>query len=123
MQSYLKDRGEMSFHAGLSAEAQVARDYQRRGYREVCQRWKGKSGEIDIITRDDYGLVFIEVKKAHDFATAAARLSQRQMRRIYASAEEFLAGEPDGLMTEVRVDVALVDGAGRMDILENAFGH
>ena len=44
------------------------------------------------------------------------------MARLCQSAEEFLAGEPRGLLTEMRFDVALVDGQGRHMILENAFG-
>ena len=43
------------------------------------------------------------------------------MARIYASAADFLSGEPDGQLTPSRFDVALVDGTGRIEILENAF--
>ena len=34
---------------------------------------------------------------------------------------EFIGGEPAGQLTPVRFDLALVDGAGRIEILENAF--
>ncbi len=43
------------------------------------------------------------------------------MARIYASASVFLAGEPAGQDTPSRFDVALVDGQGRIEIIENAF--
>jgi putative endonuclease len=43
------------------------------------------------------------------------------MARIYAAAAEFLAGEPNGALTPARFDVALVDGFGRIEVLENAF--
>jgi putative endonuclease len=45
------------------------------------------------------------------------------MDRIIGSAEEFLANEPNGSLTNVRFDVALVDQTGQLRILENAFGH
>jgi putative endonuclease len=45
------------------------------------------------------------------------------MKRIYQSAEEFLGQQPNGSLTEVRFDVALVDGCGDTRIIENAFGH
>ncbi|MFC3118369.1 hypothetical protein ACFOHS_09490 [Jhaorihella thermophila] len=44
------------------------------------------------------------------------------MRRICASAAQFLDGEPDGQLTNVRFDVALVDRSGAFEIIENAFG-
>lgn len=115
-------QGQMSYHAGLAAERLIARDYVRRGYRVAGHRWRGEAGEIDLITRDDDGVVFVEVKKSRDFATAAQRLSRAQMRRLYHSAEQFLGGEPQGQLTNARFDVALVDAAGRFEIIENAFG-
>ena len=36
-----------------------------------------------------------------------------------ATAAEFLAGEPRGQGTDVRLDVALVDASGRVRIVEN----
>lgn len=116
-------RGRTSYLAGLSAEDSVARDYQMRGYTVERRRWRGTGGEIDLITRNDEGLVFVEVKKARDFTRAAERICRRQMTRICQAAQQFMAGEPGGLLTNVRFDVALVDSAGRCRIIENAFGE
>lgn len=116
-------RGKAAFQAGQSAEYQVAQDYQRRGFAIAHRRWRCKGGEIDLVVRDGDGLIFVEVKQARDFARAAESLSARQMQRIYRSAEEFLATEPLGSLTEVRFDVALVDGQGQIQVIENAFGH
>lgn len=114
--------GAVSYHDGLAAEAQVAAHYLQSGRAIAARRWRGSGGEIDLIAREGADLVFIEVKKAASHARAAERLSRRQMDRIYASASEFLAGEPLGQGTAVRFDVALVDLAGRIEIVENAFG-
>lgn len=111
----------MSHHAGEAAEQQIAQDYERRGFEIAKRRWRGSAGEIDLVTRGNDGLVFVEVKKSRDFARAAEHLSARQMQRISDTAAEFLAGEPDGMMTNVRFDVALVDGTGQYQIIENAF--
>ena len=116
-------RGRMAFHAGLAAENRIAQDYERRGFAVARRRWRGKGGEIDLILRDGNGLIFVEVKQSRDFDRAAQSLTSRQMCRIYASAEEFLGSEPAGSLTEVRFDVALVDGRGDTRIIENAFGH
>lgn len=112
--------GKVSYLAGLSAEAAVARLYRAGGRSLVATRWRGRGGEIDLIARDGAAVIFVEVKKARDFDRAAERLSARQIARLQAAAGEFLAGEPRGLDTEARFDVALVDGAGRIEILENA---
>lgn len=116
-------RGKVAFHAGMAAENRIAQDYERRGFTVARRRWRGKGGEIDLVIRDGSGLIFVEVKKSRDFIRAAASLSARQMQRIYASAEEYLGQEPNGSLTEVRFDVALVDGYGATQIIENAFGH
>ncbi|RME18849.1 MAG: hypothetical protein D6801_00280 [Alphaproteobacteria bacterium] len=111
--------GETSYLAGIAAENSVAAEYERRGHTIAARRWRGSRGEVDLILRNGDGLIVVEVKKARDFARAAARLTRRQLERIYGAVSEFLAGEPKGLMTELRLDVALVDGAGRMQIIEN----
>lgn len=115
-------RGTMAHHAGLAAEMRIAQDYERRGFAVARRRWRGKGGEIDLILRDGSGLIFVEVKQSASFDRAAESLSRRQIKRLYASAAEYLDGEPLGSLTEVRFDVALVDGQGSTRIIENAFG-
>ena len=113
-------RGQMAHQAGLAAEAAVGRLYETGGYPIAARRWRGQGGEIDLIARDSAGLIFIEVKQAASFDAAASHLSSVQIGRLYAAAAEFLAGEPAGQDTESRFDVALVDGQGRVRVLENA---
>lgn len=116
-------QGSVSYHAGRAAELAVAHDYQRRGYALACDRWRGKGGEIDLIMRDAEGLIFVEVKKSKSFDSAAARVTRHQIARIVASAQEYLATEPEGTLTNMRFDVALVNHCGALRIVENAFGH
>jgi putative endonuclease len=116
-------RGAVAHHGGAAAEGQVAQHYERRGFSIAGRRWRSPAGEVDLIARDGRGLVFVEVKRARSFRYAAERISTRQRQRIQATAECFLAGEPGGLDSEVRFDVALVDGTGAMRIVENAFGQ
>lgn len=114
-------RGRRAHHAGAVAEDQVARLYDRDGIAVCARRWRGSGGEIDIVARDGDRVIFVEVKQSRTHAEAALHLSPQQMRRIWQAGEEFLAGEPNGSLTDVRIDVALVDGAGRIEILQNAF--
>lgn len=115
--------GALNHRNGLAAEEIVAADYARRGRPVAHRRWRGQGGEIDLIAREGDRIVFIEVKKAGSFGAAALRLGRRQMDRICATALEFLGGEPLGQLTDIRFDLALVDGRGALQIIENAFGE
>jgi putative endonuclease len=111
--------GLVSHLAGIAAEGSVADHYQRKGLPIAANRWRGTGGEIDLVARDGEGFVFVEVKKAKDFARAAARLTRRQIERIWATAMEFLASHGFSLNIPMRLDVALVNGSGRIEVIEN----
>lgn len=114
--------GAQSYHSGLAAEDRVAAHYARVGCTVAHRRWRGRAGEIDLILRDGDVSVFVEVKAARTHARAAERVSPRQAARIMTAAEEFLADGPNGSLSEMRFDVALVDEMGRIEIIENALG-
>lgn len=115
-------RSRTNHYAGEAAELAVAQSYERRGYVIAERRWRGRGGEVDLITRNEDGLVFVEVKKSKTFDAAAHRITAKQMERIYASAAQYLENEPSGQLSNVRFDVALVDALGRHEIIENAYG-
>lgn len=117
------DRGRMAHFAGASAENSVLRDYQANGATVMEQRWRGQGGEIDLVMQDGDETVFVEVKKSRDFATAAQRISHHQMARIMSAAEEYMTRLPNGMISEVRFDVALVNAQGQTQIVRNAFGQ
>ncbi|PIE09875.1 MAG: hypothetical protein CSA72_10965 [Rhodobacterales bacterium] len=114
-------RGATNYLAGAAAEEIVARRYGLAGHAVVAQRWRGRSGEIDLILQDGAGLIFVEVKKSKSFEAAIARVTQRQARRIMRAATEYVAGQPRGQLTDMRFDIAAVDGQGGVQIVENAF--
>ena len=111
--------GQVSYLAGLSAEDQVARRYAGDGHVILSRRWRGRGGEIDLVAQKGGEVVFIEVKKSGSHARAAERLSHRQLSRIYRSAEDYLGHMPGGTNTACRVDVALLDSTGCIDIVPN----
>ncbi|WP_240989402.1 YraN family protein [Salipiger mangrovisoli] len=112
----------MSYHAGLAAEARVALDYERRGYPLLRRRWRGRSGEIDLIFRDGAGFLFVEVKASRSFDQALAQLRWRQIGRLQKAAEEFVGTQPLGALSEMRFDVALMDRHGMIRVIEQAIG-
>ncbi len=115
------DRGQTSYLAGLAAEEAVAADYIRRGHAVAAKRWRGSGGELDLVLTDGEGFIVVEVKKSRDFAEAALHLTPAQLARIYATASEFVALQPKGQLTDLRLDVALVDATGQIEILENCW--
>lgn len=116
-------RGARANLFGQSAEQQVVRHYSRNGGAILHQRWRGTVGEIDLIVLDGARLVFVEVKAARSIDAAMERLRPAQIQRIRATAEEYLAEQPAGSLSEVRFDLACCDQQGQAQIFENAFGH
>lgn len=114
-------RGKVNHAAGAAAEDSVLRHYLAKGCGLVARRWRGKGGELDIVASDGDRLVFIEVKKSGSHGAALERVTERQVSRLFAAAQEFLASQPRGLLTEMRFDIGTVDGSGQVRILENAF--
>lgn len=116
-------RGAVAHAAGAAAEESVARAFEVRGLTVTARRWRSPHGEVDLICRDGAMVVFVEVKRAATLEAAAHRLGRRQMDRLLAAAQAFCAGEPRGLLTDMRFDLALVDALGRVRVIENAFGE
>lgn len=115
--------GGHAFAAGQLAEDQVAAHYQAAGCALLARRWRGAAGEIDLVIGDGDTIVFVEVKAAATHAAAAGRLGRRQMDRLCRAACEYCAALPAGQETAMRLDAALVDGLGRIEILRDAFGQ
>ena len=115
-------RGLTSYHAGQSAEEQVARLYKELGYRILATRWRTRRGELDLVAAKGRALVFVEVKKSRDHNRALARVSPAQVNRLYQTAEAFLATLDAGTYEDMRFDVATVDATGTIRRLENAIG-
>lgn len=118
-----RQRGRIAALSGMMAEESVQRAYLRQGADLRASRWRGRAGEIDLIFRDGDDLVFVEVKKAATHARAAERLQPAQMRRICHAACEYCETAGLGSDMSMRFDVALVDQAGRVELIPNAFGE
>ena len=112
-------RGLSNYLTGLSAEDLVADHYVKAGCRVLHRRWRGRAGEIDLILEGPEGLIFVEVKKGPDHARAAGHLTARQIGRVCASAEDYTGQFPQYAFAALRIDAALVDDLGRIDLLEN----
>ncbi|MCF6273626.1 MAG: YraN family protein [Rhodobacteraceae bacterium] len=111
-------RGAESFHNGLAAESIAARHYEALGGRVLAQRWKMRSGEIDLIIDLEDVLVFVEVKARKTLEAAVFALRPAQQARLISAAESYLA-QHSTLNAPCRFDLVAVDSAGRIEVLKN----
>jgi putative endonuclease len=94
--------------AGRLAEAAAAWHLRLRGFRILARRFQAPVGEIDLVARRGRLLLFVEVKRRADHATALAALQSVQQARIARAAEAFLQRRPDLAGCTLRFDLVAV---------------
>ena len=109
---------------GQAGERAVAAYLEARGHRVIERNWRGQGGEIDLITRCDGTLHFVEVKtrSSDDFGGGWDALSDSKCRRIARTAEAYLLGAPehDGCCFSVAL-VSHEDDEYAVEFVEDAF--
>ena len=114
-------RGAAAQGSGLIAEQAACTALAAQGWVILGQRLRTASGEIDIVAQKDGLLAFIEVKHRASLAEAAHALSARQRARLLAAGEILLAANPDWGQAGVRFAVIVVDAAGQVRRIADAF--
>jgi putative endonuclease len=114
-------RGRSNQAGGLAAEALAARALEADGWTVLARRLRTAAGEIDMVAERDGLVAIIEVKRRASLAEAAFALGPRQRARLVAAAEILLAGHPGWGAAGVRFDVLLVDAAGTVRRVADAF--
>lgn len=114
-------RGVVAHARGLGAEAAACAALAAEGWSVHAQRLRTPAGEIDIIAERDGLLALIEVKARPALADAAASVTARQRERLLAAADIVLTEHPDWGRNGVRFDVIVVDAAGRVRRIRDAF--
>jgi putative endonuclease len=106
---------------GLAAEDLACAALVRDGFVILGRRLRTTLGEVDVVAATAELLVFAEVKQRADLGRAAAALGARQQARLLAAAEYLLAVHPEWERRSTRFDVLLVDRAGRVRRVADAF--
>jgi putative endonuclease len=114
-------RGRRAQMRGIDTEAAASAALTRDGWTVHAQRLRTASGEIDIVAEKNGLLAIVEVKSRPTLADAAAALTARQQLRLIGAAEILLAEHPDWGTNGVRFDVIVVDAAGAVRRIANAF--
>jgi len=114
-------RGRRAHARGVQAEAVAAAALERDGWTIRIRRLRTEAGEVDLIAERDGLLAIIEVKARPTLAGAAAALTERQRKRLLGAAEIVLAAHPDWGASGVRFDVLIVNAAGAVRRIADAF--
>jgi putative endonuclease len=116
-----EQKGRSAHANGVAGEEYACAAVRAEGWTILARRLRTKAGELDIIAEKAGLLAVIEVKARPTLAEAAVALSFRQRARLLGACEIMLAEHPDWGANGVRFDVLLVDAAGRVRRIADAF--
>jgi putative endonuclease len=114
-------RGKRAFASGLDAEAAACAALERDGWTVLGRRLRTEAGEVDAVAEKDGLVAFVEVKHRPSLAGAAYALTARQQARLQGAAAILLAANPGWGRAGLRFDVLLVDKAGAVRRIADAF--
>ena len=114
-------RGQAADQRGRLAEAAARAALERDGWTILARRLRTSAGEIDMVAEKEGLLAIVEVKARPILAAAAASLSERQQARLVSATEIVLANHPQWGSAGVRFDLLLVDAAGVVRRIADAF--
>lgn len=110
---------------GRKSERHAEQFLRAQGLTLVKRNFRCKTGEIDLIMRDDSGLVFVEVRhrSSSQFGTGAETVDWRKQQRLVRAASHFLVTHPRYNECSCRFDVVAIGTDGHDELLwyPNAF--
>jgi putative endonuclease len=117
----LSDRGRAAHARGIGAESAACAALTADGWTVHARRLRTPAGEIDVVAEKAGLLAIVEVKARPTLADAAVALSDRQRNRLLTACDIVLAEHPEWGVNGVRFDVVVVDAAGRVRRIADAF--
>ena len=115
------ERGRSAYLSGIAAEDAACTALARDGWTIRGRRLRTQAGEVDAVAEKAGILSIIEVKSRPTLAQAATALTARQQSRLVGACEIILAQHPDWGVNGVRFDVVVVDPAGNVRRIADAF--
>ena len=112
---------EAADRRGRHAEDRAAAALVAEGWQVLARRARTPAGELDLVAQRDGLLAFVEVKARATLTEAAFALGAAQRGRLLRAAEWWLGANPGQGAAGVRFDVVLVDAAGRVRRIADAF--
>jgi putative endonuclease len=116
-----RERGRTAHATGLAAEDAACAALIADGWTIRARRLRTKAGEVDAVAEKAGILSIIEVKSRPTLAEAAIALTVRQQSRLVGACEIILAEHPEWGANGVRFDILVVNQAGRVRRIADAF--
>lgn len=116
-----RDRGRLAYASGVAAEEAACAALTQHGWIIRARRLRTQAGEIDAVAEKAGILSIIEVKSRPTLAEAAVALTMRQQSRLVGACKIILAEHPEWGANGVRFDVMVVDPAGKVRRIADAF--
>ncbi|MEJ1978914.1 MAG: YraN family protein [Acetobacteraceae bacterium] len=114
-------RGRRAQARGVDAEACACTALAGQGWTVLARRLRTPAGEVDVVAEKDGLLALVEVKARPSLAGAAFALGPKQRARLLGAAAVVLAEHPDWGRAGTRFDVMMVDAAGQVRRVTDAF--
>jgi putative endonuclease len=110
-----------AYARGIDAENAACAALACEGWTILGQRLRTEAGEIDVVAATPDMLAIIEVKARATLADAAMALGSRQRTRLLMAAEIVLVEHPEWARPGMRFDLMVVDSAGTVRRIADAF--
>ncbi len=97
-----------TYKKGIWAEWMAAFFLSLKGYQVLERRYRGKTGEIDLIARRKNTIVFIEVKARNSLKEGLEAVQKKAQTRITRTASIYLQKKPRFKNYDCRFDVIVI---------------
>ncbi len=106
---------------GFDAESAALSFLESQGLMLLDRNYRCRTGEIDLVMKEDEALVFVEVRlrSRDDFGGASSSITERKKGRILSAARHYLSRFE--FMPDCRFDAVLLDGKGIIEWIKGAF--
>ncbi len=102
------DRRRAAERRGRLSEALALTYLRLKGYRLLARGYRTGRGEIDLVLWRKGLIVFVEVKRRGDLASAAEAIRPRQKARITDAARQYIQEHPGMARLDQRFDALLL---------------
>jgi putative endonuclease len=114
-------KGQTAYATGLAAEEAACAALIADGWTIHARRMRTKAGEVDVVAEKAGILSIIEVKSRPTLAEAASCLTPRQQSRLLSACEIIVAQHAAWGRNGVRLDLLVVNPAGQVRRIADAF--
>lgn len=107
---------------GDNAEQQALLFLQQQGLTLICNNFRCKAGELDLVMNDGSALVIVEVRyrQSEQFGGALASITRQKQTRIIAATQHYVIINRLSHCA-IRFDVVAISGDSRINWIKNAF--